>query len=211
MAPDSVDAIITDPPYGINYQSKQRRAGVRMAKIKNDNAPFIWWLYDAHRVLKPGGGLLCFTRWDVQQVFMDAIGLAGFDVKSDVVWDKVFHGAGDLKAQFAPTHENIIFAVKGKFQFPARRPRDVISCKKLGSNQLTHPNEKPVELLETLIQAITRPGDLILDPFAGSGSTLAAAERTGRQYIGVELDDDYFELARQHVREAMESYGEKEE
>ncbi len=68
MEPESVDAIITDPPYGINYVSQTG------ARIKNDTAPFIWFLYDAFRVLKSGssgrGTLVCFTRWDVQQVFM---------------------------------------------------------------------------------------------------------------------------------------------
>lgn len=86
MPDESVNAIITDPPYGINYVSQTG------ARIKNDKAPFIWFLYDAFRVLKSGGTLLCFTRWDVEQTFIDAIELAGFRVKSEVIWDKVYHG-----------------------------------------------------------------------------------------------------------------------
>ena len=64
-----------------------------------------------------------------------------------------------------------------------------------GNQSLTHPNEKPVALLEQLIEATTIPGALILDPFAGSGSTLAAAAKTGRQYIGIEIDEQYSKLA----------------
>ena len=109
MEPESVDAIITDPPYGINYVSQTG------ASIKNDKSPFIWFLYDAFRVLKSGeaghGGLICFTRWDVEQTFIDAMKIAGFNVKSEVIWDKVYHGMGDTKAAFAPSHENIVFAV----------------------------------------------------------------------------------------------------
>lgn len=90
MEPESVDAIITDPPYGINYISQTG------ARIKNDQSPFIWFLYDAFRVLKSGesgrGSLICFTRWDVEQTFIDAMKLAGFTVKSEVIWDKVYHG-----------------------------------------------------------------------------------------------------------------------
>ena len=116
MEPESVDAIITDPPYGINYVSQTG------ASIKNDKSPFIWFLYDAFRVLKSGesghGGLICFTRWDVEQTFIDAMKIAGFNVKSEVIWDKVYHGMGDTKAAFAPSHENIVFAVKGKYSFP---------------------------------------------------------------------------------------------
>ena len=109
MEAESIDAIITDPPYGINYVSQTG------ARIKNDKSPFIWFLYDAYRVLKPGGAILCFTRWDVEQTFIDAIKLAGFQVKSEVIWDKVHHGMGDTKAAFAPSHENIVFAIKGMF------------------------------------------------------------------------------------------------
>lgn len=207
MEPESVDAIITDPPYGIGYQSNYRKVEV-MGKIANDNAPFIWFLYDAFRVLKSGasgrGTLVCFTRWDVQQVFIDAIQLAGFTVKSEIIWDKVTHGMGDLKAQFAPTHENIIFAVKGKFSFPGHRPKDLITFKKLNGSQMVHPTEKPVGLMADLITAVTKPGDVILDPFAGSGSTLVAAKKTGRRFVGIELDDGYFEKAQRRVKEAVE-------
>ena len=201
MEPESVDAIITDPPYGINYVSPTG------ARIQNDTAPFIWFLYDAFRVLKPGssgrGTLVCFTRWDVQQVFIDAIRLAGFIVKSEVIWDKIQHGMGDLKSQFAPSHENIIFAVKGKFSFPGHRPKDLITHRKLPGSQMIHPTEKPVPLLADLITAVTKPGDLILDPFAGSGSTLVAAKKPGRRFTGIELDDVHYAKAQRRIEETV--------
>lgn len=203
MPDESVDAIITDPPYGINYHTKGTGAS-----IKNDKSPFIWFLYDAFRVLKSGdsgrGSLICFTRWDVEQTFIDAMKLAGFQVKSEVIWDKVMHGVGDCKAQFAPTHENVVFAVKGKFSFPGKRPRDVVTYHKLASGEMIHPTEKLVGLLTSLVNAVTKPGDLILDPFAGSGSTLVAAKKSGRRFIGVELDDEYYEKARRRIEEVVE-------
>lgn len=193
MAPNSVDAIITDPPYGIDYQSQFRT--IKTAKIPNDKTPFIWWLYDAFRILRPGeeggGALICFTRWDVQQTFIDAMRLAGFAVKSEIVWYKLAGGMGDCKAQFAPVHENILWATKGKYQFPAKRPTDVLPIPKVGSSRLRHPNEKPVELLESLILSTTVPQSVVLDPFAGSGPTLIAAEKTGRQFVGVELEEKH--------------------
>lgn len=197
MESESVDAIITDPPYGINYVSQTG------ARIKNDKSPFIWFLYDAFRVLKPGGSIVCFTRWDVEQAFIDAMKLAGFQVKSEVIWDKVLHGMGDTKAAFAPSHENIVFAIKGRFAFPGHRPRDLVTFQKINSFQMVHPTEKPVGLLANLITSVTKPGDLILDPFAGSGSTLVAAKKTGRRYIGVELDDEHFQTAQRRTEEAI--------
>lgn len=195
MEAESVDMVITDPPYGIDYQSGRKEKDRRLAKISNDKAPFIWWIYDAARVLKSRGGVLCFSRWDVQQVFIDALCLAGLTVKSVIVWDKRAHGMGDLKASFAPRHEAIIFAIKGSFAFPGKRPDDVISCPKVGNAKLIHPNEKPIELLERLVEATTEPGDIVLDPFAGSGSTLAAAAKSGRRYIGIEIDQKYSDIA----------------
>ena len=172
MEADSVDMVITDPPYGIDYQSGRKEKASRLAKIANDKAPFIWWIYDAARVVKRGG-----------------------TVKSVIVWDKKAHGMGDLKGSFAPRYEAIIFATKGRYELPGKRPDDLIACAKVGNQSLTHPNEKPVALLEQLIEATTIPGALILDPFAGSGSTLAAAAKTGRQYIGIEIDEQYGKLA----------------
>lgn len=88
-----------------------------------------------------------------------------------------------------------IVETKGRFELPGKRPDDLIACAKVGNQNLTHPNEKPVELLEQLIEATTTPGALILDPFAGSGSTLVAAAKTGRKYIGIEIDEHYSHLA----------------
>lgn len=102
---------------------------------------------------------------------------------------------GDLKGSFAPRYEAIIFAVKGRYELPGKRPDDLIACAKVGNQRLAHPNEKPVELLEQLIVATTVPGALILDPFAGSGSTLVAAAKKCRQYVGIEIDEQYSKLA----------------
>lgn len=193
MDSECVDAIITDPPYGIRYQSK------RFCRIANDKLPFIWWLYDGYRVLKDGGCMLCFSRWDVQHIFIEAMQMAGFNVKSTVIWDKMSYGQGDLKAQFSPSYETIIFAVKGKYAFPGKRPKDVYHQSKLDAMQMIHPTEKPVALLEQLIEATTRSADIILDLFAGSGSTLLAAQNTGRKYIGIEIDQGYYLKAKERL------------
>lgn len=208
MEAGSVDMVITDPPYGVDYQSRRPKSkdpSARFEKIANDKAPFIWWLYDAFRVLKEGGGALCFSRWDVQQVFMDAMSLAGFTVKSVLVWDRIGHGMGDLKGNFAPCYDTCIFATKGRYQLPGKRPKDVIRCQRVNGAELVHPNEKPITLMRELIEATTAPGALILDPFAGSGSTLAAAALTGRQYIGIEISAEYHAIAQQRALEALKT------
>jgi DNA modification methylase len=193
----SIDAIITDPPYGIDYHATRRKDKARwFPKIANDRAPFIWWLNEAARVLKPNGALLCFTRFDTEEAFRFAIRLAGLQAKTQMIWDKGVHGVGDCLGDVGLRHENIIFATKGRFRFPGGRPVSVVRVPRLSSPKLTHPNEKPVELLRSLVEHFTRPDDLVLDPFAGSGSTTVAAKLAGRRYIGIELDPGYARAAK---------------
>lgn len=137
---------------------------------------------------------------------MDAMEIAGFSVKSVLVWDREIHGMGDLKGNFAPRYDTCIFATKGRYLLPGKRPVDVIRSQRLNGADLVHPNEKPVDLLRQLVEATTVPGALILDPFSGSGSTLAAAASTGRQYIGVELDAEYHAIAQRRALDAMKTF-----
>lgn len=182
----SVDIIITDPPYGIDYTNTK---GVG---IINDKRPYIWFLSEAYRVLRNNSACLVFCRWDVQQDFKRAMELAGFKVKNQIVWDKCSHGMGDTKGSFAPAHELIIFGVKGRYIFPDKRPKDVIRVPKVPSNHQQHPNEKPVELIKQLVEATTLPNEIVLDPFMGSGTTAVACENTGRRCLGYELDEAHY-------------------
>lgn len=199
LADASIDLILTDPPYGIQYRSRNNKT------IAGDKRPFIWWLYDAFRVLKEDGCLLCFTRWDVMEAWRNAIQYAGFTVRSCIVWDKELHGMGNTKAAFAPRHELLLFADKGGFSFPGGRPVDVLQSRKVPSAHMIHPTQKPVALLMELIGAVTEPGDTVLDPFVGSGSTAEACVKLNRIFIGMELEKDYCQQARRRVRIAREA------
>lgn len=187
-----VDAVVTDPPYGIRYKS---RSG---ARILNDNAAYIWWLHEAWRVTAKNGALVCFCRWDVQEDFRWAIELAGWKMKSQVIWDRMLHGMGDVRAAFAPRHDVIWFAVKGNYRFPDRRPASVIQTQRIRSG-LVHPTEKPVELMERLLEAVVRPAGVVLDPCMGSGSTGVACNRKGYRFIGMELDPKHFRTAKKRI------------
>ncbi len=198
--PDTcVHAVIADPPYGISYRSKQSD---RFKMLANDARPFYWWLYDAARLLVDGGALLCFCRGDVQEAFRAAIEHAGLRVRSQVIWDRMHHDMGDTAATFAPRHDVIWFATKGRFQFPAGRPHSVLRAAKVPARGLVHPTQKPIDLMTGLVESVTRPGDLILDPTAGSGSTGVAALKAGRRFIGIELDPTYAATARRRCRAA---------
>ena len=192
----SIDSIIVDPPYGIDYQSAWSSDRTRWKKkILNDKTPFITWTDEAFRILKDDSGLLCFTRWDTEQQFRDALTKSGFKCKQQIIWDKVVHGMGDLKGDFASQHENIIFATKGRFIFKGKRPKSIFRFQRVTSDKLVHPNEKPIELLEALVNAITIENDLVLDCFAGTGTTGVACKNLNRNYILIEQDENYCKIA----------------
>ena len=207
VIPDkSVDLIVTDPPYGINYASSWvKDKSKRLGGILNDKKPFTAFIGDALRVLKSSGAMYIFTRWDVQQEFMDAVHENGGRVKNVIIWDKCAHGMGDLKAAYGSRYESILFIPGPDFRFPGKRPQDIIPVKKVPASALVHPNEKPCKLIEKLIEDASKPDAVVLDPFMGSGTTAVACIRTGRNYIGYELDPQYHAIAVQRAAEAREA------
>jgi DNA modification methylase len=190
-----VDAVITDPPYGISFQSGQRVVSKKFDHIKNDDQPYIWWLRDAASLLKSGGCLLCFCRWDTAEAFRLAIRWAGLKVTAQLVWDRVVHGMGDLTGAPSPQHDLVWFAAKGRYQLPGRRPTTVYRAQRSGTNNLVHPNEKPVDLFRRLVRDYVPENGLVLDPFSGSGATLMACRMESRRCIAIDLDPSYARLS----------------
>ena len=201
----SVDAVITDPPYGIDYQSARRtdRADWK-PKINNDIAPFLEWIPDAFRIIKDTGFVMCFCRWDVEEEFRTAIKHAGFILKSQIIWDKVIHGMGDLESAFAPQHENLLFATKGNYSFPGVRPKSIIREQRVHPDKMIHPNEKPVNLYYKLYHSLLNKNDSMVDCFCGSASSGEAAIKFGCNYIGIDNSDYYFPLAEKRIHDAQQ-------
>lgn len=191
----SIDTVIADPPYGIAYRSRVR------GRVTNDRRPFIWWLHDAYRVTKRTGALICFCRWDVQDVFKVAIEAAGYTIRSQVVWDRMVHSAGNVTQQFAPRHEVAWFATKGRFRFPGKRPQSVVPVQRVHYQVARHPTQKPFELMRYLVASLTPPGGVVLDPCAGSGESGAAAVWDGYRYIGIELEAEHAQTATNRIAE----------
>lgn len=201
---NSIDLVLTDPPYGIDYQSMRKKDKTkRLPKIINDKEPFVQFIEQLGRIMKPTSCAMIFTRWDVQQRFIDKITESKLKVRNVIIWDKQIHGMGDLKRAYGSRYESIIFISNSDFRFPAKRPQDIITVRRVLPTNLIHPNEKPVELLERLIQQVTQANDIVLDCFMGSGSTGVACANTGRKFIGIEQDNTYFEKAFERISDAF--------
>jgi len=202
MSDNSADVTIVDPPYGIDYQSARRSDKTQWKpKIRNDKEPFLGWGKDAYRITRKA--IYVFYRWDKQQAFLNEIVSSGFDVKSQIIWNKIVHGMGDLNSEYAPQHESILFAIKDGFVFPRKRPRTIINQRRVMPNDLLHPNEKPVPLIEKLILDSTEIGDTVLDFTMGSCSAGVASVKHNRKFIGIEIDPDYFDIAQKRIAEAQ--------
>ena len=202
----SVDMVMTDPPYGMNFQSNWSKNGPRHKKIEGDSAADFRWLQDAFRLLKPdGGGLISFCDWNTSHRWREEIERAGFVIKSQVIWDRLHHGMGDLKGAFAPQHDIVWYATKGRRIFVNGRPKSVMRHKRPSpADDHGHPTCKPVALMEELIRATDDgSGSVVLDPFLGSGTTGVAAANTGRRFIGIERDPDYFTVAQARIQKAQ--------
>lgn len=109
---------------------------------------------------------------------------------------------GDLRGDFAPCHENVIFATKGRFTFPGKRPKSVIRVQRVSAEALKHPNEKPVELMRYFVEHLTKPGGTVMDCFMGVGATGRACIETERDFIGIELDPEYCKIAEASINAA---------
>jgi DNA modification methylase len=179
MPAQSVDFIVTDPPYLVRYRD---RAGRKVINDDNDG-----WLKPAfaqmHRVLKRDALCISFYGWSKADTFLTAWREAGFRPVGHIVFRKPYASKSGFTKYH---HESAYLLAKGNPPMPAQPPPDVIEWTYSG-NRL-HPTQKPVSIFKPLIEALTKPGDTVMDPFCGSGSTLAAARDLGRRFIGIEMD-----------------------
>jgi site-specific DNA-methyltransferase (adenine-specific) len=179
--PADVDLLLTDPPYGIDYDNRHRggesRGRLASWKIAGDNAPF------------DPSHLLHFRRlvlWGGNN-FADRLPASG----SWLVWDKT---PGEAPTTFATSNCELAWtygvATRGIKRLHCRWSRTVRN-----GEALLHPTQKPVALMRWIVETWTEPGDLVLDPYMGSGPVAQACHELGRRYIGIEVVEDYCKVA----------------
>lgn len=176
-------------------------------KIANDESPeqAIKVFNDVMRVLLPKTSDNCdmyiFTAHQVVKEWLqvaDDLAPYGFRRKAILIWEKDGPGMGDLNS-WGMGHELIIFLKKGNRAATAPRRSGVLHVPQLRPKDLLHPHQKPRQLLEMLLKHSTSEGDFIVDPFAGSGSTVQAAKVMGRSAVGIELDEKNAKIAAHFV------------
>jgi site-specific DNA-methyltransferase (adenine-specific) len=196
LAEGSVNFILTDPPYITRYKARDGRT-----VPNDDNAA---WLKPAfaemYRVLENDSFAVSFYGWPQADRFIRAYRDAGFRIVGHFVFPKRYTSNSKfLRYQ----HECAHLLAKGNPRQPENVIGDVIDWTYSG-NKL-HPTQKPLPVLLPLVEAFSRPQGLVLDPFAGSGSSLLAAKMLGRDWIGVELDASYHAIASERLASVREA------
>lgn len=196
FADRSFDLVLTDPPYIVGYRD---RTGRSVANDDNDR-----WLEPAFReifrVLAKDAFCVSFYGWNQTDRFFAAWKAAGFRIGGHLTFPKRYSSSVRLLRYQL---ESAYLLVKGQPE-PANVIGDVIDWGAHTGNKL-HPTQKPLSILVPLIQAFSRPGARVLDPFMGSGSTLAAGMMCGRPCTGFELERGNFEIAQKRLTRIAQS------
>lgn len=200
---ESIDCIVTDPPYLLNYRSRHTPASDYNKETFGDKPifkPIIKEIFkECKRVLKPNTAIYSFSG-DTNLDFYLSMVKKLFRFKNIIVWEKNNWTGGDLRYSFSKRCEYIVFANKGKrfmnITEGYKRINNLWYYPRVPPKQRVYPLQKPVPILERMLAVSTNPGETVLDPFMGSGQTGVACKNMGRKFIGIEIDSAVFSLAR---------------
>jgi len=219
----SVDAVVTDPPYSSgglmrsdrmqSVEDKYVQSGTEIvrASFTGDNRDGRAWCYwvalwasEARRVVREGGYFLTFVDWRMLPTATDAIQAAGFVWRGIVAWDKGRGSRAPHKGYFRHQCEYVVWGTHGRLA-PAEHAGPYDGCLSIPVDlkDKHHITGKPTPLLERLVE-IVPPGATVLDPFMGSGTTGVACVQTGRRFIGIEIEKQYYDIAERRIREAQQ-------
>ncbi len=217
LADESIDAVITDPPYssGAVLEAQKQSAGRQGIRDNvKQNQRFAWFSgnnmttmginhlirnlgVEFERVCKPGASVLVFCDWRMVINFVPALESCGLIYRNLIVWDKGSFGMG---TGFRNQHELIIHLTKGSAEYYSASFANVLKCgRTYQKKERIHPTEKPVKILHDLLQVVTKEGDTVLDPFFGSGSLGEACIKSNRNFIGIEKNGLYYKNAVERI------------
>ena len=200
---NSIDLVVTDPPYEVITGGRNGGVKGKPSGILTENKQLMksipkadLWLSECFRVMKDGTHIYIMTNTLNLTNYLNIINDVGFKLHNLLVWNK---NNTTPNRWYMKNCEYVIFARKG-FAKPINNPssQTVHNFDNIIGNK-KHPTEKPVDLMKLYVENSSQVGDTVLDPFMGSGSTGVACKELGRNFIGVELDKQYFDIATKRI------------
>lgn len=217
--PKSVDLILTDPPYNLGNFMKNRSTNLRKMRENFfgaagwDDLEYDEWVesmnqffMESVRILKPGGSMLVFMSIIKVETLIRLAEKSGLYYKTTGIWHKLNPMPRNMNLHFVNSTEAWVYftykAKTGTFNNGGKMMHDFYESAVVSNGEKKagkHPTQKPIQLMEHFISLLTHEGDVIMDPFMGSGSTGVAAQNLDRGFIGVELNDEYFAIAQERM------------
>ena len=213
MEEDSVDLFLTDPPYSISRKTGFSSLGKNSVERFAVNMDFGEWDHNEidisklaqqmHRTLKRGGSAIVFYDLWKFNYLADAMKNAGFKMLRLIIWEKSNPVPLNSKRNYLTNSREVaVLGVKGgKPTFNGEYDNGVYRYPIPNNGKRFHPTQKPVSLFSDLVQKHSNEGDLVVDPFVGSGTTAIAALQTIRKFLGCDLDGEYIKTARKRVEQ----------
>ena len=207
-----VDLVLTDPPYCVSRThqlgfSNMGRSGMNYGEW-DYNFDQTEWIDLVSPLIKEGGSIIIFNDWKNSSFLVENLEKNGFQIKDLLRREKTNPMPRNVNSRYVADYEFAIWAVKGKKKWTFNKPDNVsylrpkfVSGVVLGGKKRIHPTQKSLDLFKNLIIIHSNENDLIFDPFSGSGTTAVACKETGRNFIGCEIDEDYFEICCNRIEE----------
>jgi len=207
----SIDLVVTDPPFAIEFKAQRlnyNRNGsnvlegyqdVRGAEYREFTRT---WIRDAARVLSPTGSMYIFSGWNRLRDILEGIDDAGLTTVNHLIWKYQF--GVFTKKKYVTSHYHILFVVKDPKHYTFNKidhyPEDVwVINREYWKGRMKTPTKLPSDLVKKILDYSSNPGDLVLDPFLGSGTVASVAHQEGRHFLGFEVVPEYCDFARSCV------------
>jgi site-specific DNA-methyltransferase (adenine-specific) len=204
----TIDLIVTDPPFAIDFRAQRlnyNRTGSNVLEgyreiAEEEYGEFTWqWIAEAERVLTPTGSMYIFSGWNRLRDILEGIDEAGLTTINHLIWKYQF--GVFTKKKYVTSHYHILFVVKDPKRYTFNKidhyPEDVWVIKReYWKGRKKTPTKLPSELVKKILCYSSNSGDLVLDPFLGSGTVAVVAQKEGRHYLGFEVVPEYCAFAR---------------
>ena len=207
-----LDAVITDPPYGVSRKhqlgySNMGRSGMNYGEW-DYNFDQKKWIREVSDLVKPGGTIIIFNDWKNLGTISEQLEKCGFIIKDIIRWIKTNPMPRNVDRRYVNDCEFAVWAVKEGKPWTFNKPKDVgylkpeiITGVVPGGKKRLHPTQKHMEVIERLIEIHTNENDLIYDPFMGSGTTAVACKNKNRNVIGSEIDEKYYKISMERIND----------
>jgi len=199
LSDNSIDLVLTDPPYNISSKNNfhtMGRAGIDFGKWDDGSFDQKEWIKLVVPKIKKGGSIVIFNSYSNMGIMEDILTECGMTPKNMLIWHKTNPMPRNRDRLYVRRSEFALWAVKDK-GWCFNRQKDtyedgIFTYSAPHHNIRIHPTQKPIPLLEELLRIHSNKGDLVLDPFSGSGSTAEACKINDRKFIAFEKEEDFY-------------------